>query len=605
MEENSKKIKYGLNKLSENDKKISIKSKNNHHYKTPEIKSNNLILELKSKYDLKINNNIHKKRNSHILNMTSFKKDIKISKGIKEKINNIEKFFKENKINNNFNNIFTKLNHENKQIKEESIFINNSLYNHQEMKKDINYILNKKGDKLNFIDIDLFLQYLCFNKPFYDNEEDNNNLIEGFCLQHRAFIFPEVLINKIISCFDYYYPKEKPFGLIEFLYKYINLHNNYDLGELSENIITKINDFLKKLKNIEEIKNKNEELIQLIEIELKEYESSKQQFNPNKKEEQNEIKEIISLSDKSSEEDEVNKDSFVDIFLKDAEIISSNKYYFDILKYKSKDISSELTRIKYNLFCKIEVKEFLKGGFNSKDKLIKSPNICQIISRFNNLSSWVIEEILSYDQAKMRAKIIKKFIHICSALKKLGNFDDLFAILSSLTNFNIKNLGRTWKKISKKDMDIFRSLSKILRFENNWKKLRNEIDKRKNEKLFYLPYLGFYTKRILFLEEIGPYVKSGSSLINVEKICEIYKILKEFYEFKNIKNFGYSCQNQIIKDELLILQYLEPSDENKLIEIAKQLEPKFILSKKKSETKRPTKTDINFFSNISKQNNYI
>ena len=205
----------------------------------------------------------------------------------------------------------------------------------------------------------------------------------------------------------------------------------------------------------------------------------------------------------------------------------------------------------------------------------------------------------------MRAKIINKFIHICSALKKLGNFDNLFAILSSLTNFNIKNLERTWKKISKKDMDIFHNLSKILRFENNWKKLRNEIDKRKNDKLFYIPYLGFYTKRILFLEEIGPYVQSGSSFINVEKISEIYKVLKEFYEFKNIKNFGYSCQNQIIKDELLILQYLEPSDENKLIETAKQLEPKFVLSKKKSEMKRQTKTDINFFSNISKQDNYI
>ena len=383
------------------------------------------------------------------------------------------------------------------------------------------------------------------------------------------------------------------------------MHNNYCLGELSENIISKINDFLKKLNNIQEIKNKNEELIQLIEIELKEYKSSKQQFNPNKTEEQNDIKEMISLSDKSSDEEAENKDSFVDIFLKDAEIISSTKNYFDILKYKSKDISSELTKIKFNLFCKIEVKEFLKGGFNSKDKLIKSPNICQIISRFNNLSSWVIEEILSYDQAKMRAKIINKFIHICSALKKLGNFDDLFAILSSLTNFNIKNLERTWKKISKKDMDIFHNLSKILRFENNWKILRNEIEKRKNDKLFYIPYLGFYTKRILFLEEIGPYVQSGSSFINVEKISEIYKVLKEFYEFKNIKNFGYSCQNQIIKDELLILQYLEPSDENKLIETAKQLEPKFVLSKKKSEMKRQTKTDINFFSNISKQDNYI
>ena len=124
-------------------------------------------------------------------------------------------------------------------------------------------------------------------------------------------------------------------------------------------------------------------------------------------------------------------------FLKDVEIIYKKENFFDILKYKSIDIASELTLIKYNLFNKIKVEEFLEGNFNKKEKLDKSPNICEIIKRFNDLSLWVREEILSYDKSKQRAIIIKKFIHICSSLKKLGNFDDLFSILSSLNSYII------------------------------------------------------------------------------------------------------------------------------------------------------------------------
>ena len=207
---------------------------------------------------------------------------------------------------------------------------------------------------------------------------------------------------------------------------------------------------------------------------------------------------------------------------------------------------------------------------------------------------WVREEILSYDKSKQRAKIIKKFIHICSSLKKIGNFDDLFSILSSLNSYIINKLENTWKKIPKKELILFNDLKKIINFDDNLKNLRNEINRRKKNKLFFLPYLGFYTKRILFLEEMGNYLDE-SGIINIEKICEIYKVIKEFYEYKNIKTWGYKVKDDIVKNELFILQYLNPTDENSLINIANLLEPKFKLSKKKSKTKRLTQTDKNFF----------
>ena len=58
----------------------------------------------------------------------------------------------------------------------------------------------------------------------------------------------------------------------------------------------------------------------------------------------------------------------------------------------------------------------------------------------------------------------------------------------------------------------------------------------------------------------------------------------------------YKVKDDMVKNELFILQYLNPTDENSLINIANLLEPKFKLSKKKSKAKRLTNTDKNYFS---------
>ena len=288
--------------------------------------------------------------------------------------------------------------------------------------------------------------------------------------------------------------------------------------------------------------------------------------------------------------------------LKESKEEKTRLYEFDILKYKAQDIASELTRVNYILFSKIKVKELLKGAFNGKDKYKNSPIICKIIKRFNALSSWTIEEILAYDHAEKRAKILLQYIQICQFLKKIGNFDDCLSIMTGLTNFNINKLYKTWGHIQSPEMAKFRTLQKLLNFEDNWKNLRIEMEKRIEEKAFFIPYLGYFTKRLMYLEEMGPYIKKNTSLINLEKIVEVYKLLKSFYKLKDVKNYRYHCQDENVKKELQILQCLEPSNEDFLIETSNLLEPKFILSNKKLNTKRRTKTDINFLTNKSKVN---
>ena len=80
-------------------------------------------------------------------------------------------------------------------------------YNEEKLGENIFEITKNNQNIISFIEIDLFLQKLANGENIYDDVIKQNNLIDGFCIQHSAFISTNVLISKIISCFNYFYSR--------------------------------------------------------------------------------------------------------------------------------------------------------------------------------------------------------------------------------------------------------------------------------------------------------------------------------------------------------------------------------------------------------------
>ena len=59
------------------------------------------------------------------------------------------------------------------------------------------------------------------------------------------------------------------------------------------------------------------------------------------------------------------------------------------------------------------------------------------IDKFNILTFFIIEDILSYDFAKDRAKIVEKWIKIAEYCKERKDYNDCVAINSALNNYII------------------------------------------------------------------------------------------------------------------------------------------------------------------------
>ena len=273
--------------------------------------------------------------------------------------------------------------------------------------------------------------------------------------------------------------------------------------------------------------------------------------------------------------------------------------FFDIFNYSPKDIASELTRVSYLLFSKIKPKEFFKGLFTKSDKEKTSPNICVVVNRFNTLSFWVIEEVLSYDYSSDRGKVLEKIINIANELKNLKNFNDCMSITSGLGQIILTKLTKSWKKVSSKEMTLLHKIKRLLNFQDNYKNIREEIGKCIKDEKPFVPFLGYYTKRICFLEESGKYVKDKSSLVNVDKIAQVEQILNEFNEMNKTK-YDFDIKDEI-KNKLSILQCLQPLSEEELESKGGLIEPNFLLnSKKVRKKKRITNTELKFKENYKK-----
>ena len=382
--------------------------------------------------------------------------------------------------------------------------LENNTFNYQEEKlgQNILEISKKNQNIISFIDIDLFFQRIALEKKIYDDLNDNDTLLNGICIQHPIFMATNTFISKLISCFNYFYTrylnqdseknanqkngqtsnrrnandyrnrykqvreykkpekevfdsytfakvlKKIPYNLIDLLILFVDLHEKYSKETLTKEIIDKIESFYRNILDIYDIRNKYKDDIDYSSKVLKG------------------IKTGIILRRAKTQGRKLDYDqlfsntNLLSNIIRDPEKPVS---FFNLLEHDSKDIAKELTRISYHIFSKIQPKEFFKGVFTKKNKDVTSPNLTKITNRFNQISFWLTEEILSYDYANDRGEIIEKFIDIANELNNLNNFNDCMSFVSGLGSMIITGLSKSWKYVSKESNNVLEKLKKYER----------------------------------------------------------------------------------------------------------------------------------------------
>ena len=282
---------------------------------------------------------------------------------------------------------------------------------------------------------------------------------------------------------------------------------------------------------------------------------------------------------------------------------SSNKNYFCITDWSPEDIGNKLAQVTESLLNKIKPRELYKGIYLKKDKEKTSPNIVKCINSFNKLTSFIIEDILSYSTPKLRAKSYERWVQICDYCKSNKNYNDCIAIFSALNNYIITGLNLTLKEIKYKTKGIFEQIKIFCSVEGNYKNIRNDMNLCEQRGENFIPYLGMLLRDINFLEESNKYINERGC-VNMDKIEKINSLLEKYFKYKKDEKKKLDDNKKVIK-ELSFFQDLEILSEEQLENIASNVEPEYKFDK--NEVKRLTNIDKKYFveKNILKKRTTI
>ena len=342
----------------------------------------------------------------------------------------------------------------------------------------------------------------------------------------------------------------------------------------------------------------NEEELVLNEISLINSLFESKQDNNNIEEIKKQLKLYKDYNIKKREKNKTDK-SFIILnrtSLKPLEKKNSKNYYvnyFSILNYEPEEIGEVLINISKEDLSKIERRELYNAIFLKKGKEKTCPNITECITKFNKLTSFIMEDILSYDYPKIRAKVIHYWLRVAEYLKQRKDQNDCFAIYSALHHYIITGLQQTKKEMKSKVKMLQKKIRDYCTFDGNYKNFREEMHICSKNEEFFLPYLGLLLRDISFFEANYDYIMDDG-LINVEKIEKVQTIIDEFFSFKNMKD-GYNDGKVTYPQELNFFKNLEIIKEDDLEILANKLEPKFILKDFPQKGKRITNLDKKFF----------
>jgi hypothetical protein len=145
-----------------------------------------------------------------------------------------------------------------------------------------------------------------------------------------------------------------------------------------------------------------------------------------------------------------------------------------------------------------------------------------------------------------------KLIIVAEQLRKLKNFNTMFAVLSGLQLSSVNRLKYTKEKIPKKQIQTFDALVELMAATKSFKVYREALAA---EIPPCIPYLGLCLTDLTFIEEGNPDNITHpegpkNKLINFKKREKLFKVISDIQQYQNWKYPEMQGEKNSILEEL-------------------------------------------------------
>ncbi|XP_016312646.1 ras-specific guanine nucleotide-releasing factor RalGPS1-like isoform X1 [Sinocyclocheilus anshuiensis] len=226
---------------------------------------------------------------------------------------------------------------------------------------------------------------------------------------------------------------------------------------------------------------------------------------------------------------------------------------FDVLKVTPEEFASQITLMDAPVFKAIQPEELASCGWNKKEKHILAPNVVAFTRRFNQVSFWLVREILTAQTLKIRAEILSHFIKIAKKLLELNNLHSMVSVVSTLQSAPIFRLSKTWALISRKDKATFEKLDYLTSKEENYARMREYI--RSLKMVPCIPYLGIYLLDMIYIDSAYP---ASDSIIETEqRTNQMNNILRVISDLQMSCTYDHLVTLPHVQKYLMSVRYIE------------------------------------------------
>ncbi|ETW81850.1 hypothetical protein HETIRDRAFT_475375 [Heterobasidion irregulare TC 32-1] len=212
-----------------------------------------------------------------------------------------------------------------------------------------------------------------------------------------------------------------------------------------------------------------------------------------------------------------------------------------LLDFDPLEVARQLTIIESYLYQKIKPSECLVRSREQKPGE-NNDNIATIIETTNKIAHWVADTVLSKEDSRKRAAIVKQFINVADRCRNLLNFSSMIAIVSGLNSPPIRRLKRTWEQINQRSMTMLGACEMTIDSNKNFSNYRSLLARITPP---CVPFIGVYLTTLTFIQDGAPNnipvpnSSSSANLVNFRKRQMAAEVIEEIKKWQS-KPFNFA-----------------------------------------------------------------